>query len=99
MINWAQVLVSVILALIGSTGFWSWILAKREKNDAKALLLRGIAHDIIVNRGTEYLTRGYITADEYENLHDYLFDPYEKMGGNGSAKRIMEQVKKLPLHP
>ena len=35
-INWGQVAVSVLLALIGSTGFWSWILAKREKNDAKA---------------------------------------------------------------
>lgn len=97
-INWMQVAVSVLLALIGSTGFWSWLLARREKNDAKALLLRGIAHDIIVIRGTEYLNRGFVTADEYENLHDYLYVPYEKMGGNGSAKRIMDAVKELPLH-
>lgn len=24
--------------------------------------------------------------------------PYEEMGGNWSAKRIMEEVKKLPIH-
>ena len=34
---------------------------------------------------------------EYENLYQYLYKPYEKMGGNGSAKRIMNEVNKLPL--
>ena len=28
----------------------------------------------------------------------YLYEPYERMGGNGSAKRIMQEVDKLPLH-
>ena len=42
--------------------------------------------------------RGYITKDEYENLHDYLFVPYEKLLGNGSAKKIMCEVEKLPIH-
>lgn len=26
------------------------------------------------------------------------FEPYEKLGGNGSAKRIMQEVDKLPIH-
>ena len=26
------------------------------------------------------------------------YKPYEKMGGNGSAKRIMNEVNKLPIH-
>lgn len=38
------------------------------------------------------------TRDEYENLNDYLYEPYAAAGGNGSAKRVMEEVKKLPLH-
>ena len=41
--------------------------------------------------------RGYITRDEYENLYEYLYKPYEKLGGNGSAKRIMAEVDKLPI--
>lgn len=45
-----------------------------------------------------YIDRGWITQDEYENLHDYLYKPYEKMGGNGSAKKVMSEVNKLPIH-
>lgn len=45
-----------------------------------------------------YIERGWITQDEYENLNDYLYKPYEKMGGNGSAQKIMLEVNKLPIH-
>lgn len=61
-------------------------------------MLVGLAHDRIVHLGMVYVDRGYITQDEYENLNDYLYVPYEKMGGNGSAKRVMEEVRRLPMH-
>ena len=96
-INWAQVLTSVIIALISSTGLWSYIANYRNKHDAKTRLLIGLAHDRIIYLGTKYISRGYITPDEYENLHDYLYAPYAENGGNGSAKRVMEQVKALPI--
>ena len=47
--------------------------------------------------GMGYIERGWITQDEYENLYEYLYKPYEKMGGNGSAKRVMGEVDKLPI--
>lgn len=97
-INWAQVLTSVLIALISSTGLWSYIANYRNKHDAKTRLLIGLAHDRIIYLGTMYIERGYITPDEYENLHDYLYAPYAENGGNGSAKRVMEQVKALPMH-
>ena len=96
-INWAQVLTSVLIALISSTGLWSYISNLRSKHDAKTRLLIGLAHDRIIYLGTRYIDRGYITPDEYENLHDYLYAPYAENGGNGSAKRVMEQVKSLPI--
>lgn len=96
-INWAQVLTSVLIALVSSTGLWSYIANYRNKHDAKTRLLIGLAHDRIIYLGTRYIDRGYITPDEYENLHDYLYAPYEENGGNGSAKRVMEQVKALPI--
>ena len=96
-INWAQVLTSVLIALISSTGLWSYIANYRNKHDAKTRLLIGLAHDRIIYLGTQYIERGYITPDEYENLHDYLYAPYAENGGNGSAKRVMEQVKSLPI--
>ena len=95
--NWAQVLTSVLIALISSTGLWSYIANYRNKHDAKTRLLIGLAHDRIIYLGTKYIDRGFITTDEYENLHDYLYAPYAENGGNGSAKRVMEQVKSLPI--
>lgn len=97
-INWAQVITSVLIALISSTGLWSYIANYRNKHDAKTRLLIGLAHDRIIYLGTQYIERGYITSDEYENLNDYLYEPYAAAGGNGSAKRVMEQVRKLPFH-
>ena len=94
-INWVQVITSVLIALISSTGLWSFISTRREKHDAKTKLLVGLAHDRIVYLGMKYIERGYITRDEFENLNDYLYVPYSAAGGNGSAKRVMEEVKRL----
>ena len=46
----------------------------------------------------QYVERGWITQDEYENLHDYLFIPYSEAGGNGSAAKVMKDVDNLPIH-
>ena len=97
-INWAQVITSVLIAIISSTGLWSYIANYRNKYDAKTKLLVGLAHDRIVYLGMKYIERGFVTRDEYENLNDYLYVPYAAAGGNGSAKRVMEEVKRLPLH-
>lgn len=67
---------------------------KRLELQSKAL--RGIGHDLIVSRGKSYLKRGWISPDEYENLYDYLFIPYQSLGGNGTAFKIMEEVKRIP---
>lgn len=64
-------------------------------------MLIGLAHDRIMYLGMSYIDQGYVTQDEYENLRVYLYElyePYERMGGNGSAKRIMQEVDKLPIH-
>ena len=96
--NWLQMLVTVLLTLLGSAGFWSYLQSRGAKKDANTRLLVGMAHDRIVYLGMKYIERGYITKDEYENLNDYLYEPYAAAGGNGSAKRVMEEVRKIPLH-
>lgn len=97
-INIVQMVLSILLAMIGSTGLWNYISTRREKHDAKTKLLVGLAHDRIVYLGMKYIERGHVTHDEYENLNDYLYEPYAAAGGNGSAKRVMEEVRKLPIH-
>ena len=37
-------------------------------------------------------------SEQKDVLRVYLYEPYERMGGNGSAKRIMQEVDKLPIH-
>ena len=44
----------------------------------------------------EYIARGYVSTDEYNELNKYLFEPYRSMGGNGTAEKLMEEVKHLP---
>ena len=88
----------MLITQLGSAGFWGFLEACRKKSDANTRLMVGLAHDRIVYLGMKYIERGYITRDEYENLNDYLFEPYSEAGGNGSAKRVMEEVRKLPLH-
>ena len=92
-----QIAVPLAVAVLTSSGLWALGSKRADKNDAERKMLVGLAHDRITHLGMAYLTRGYITQDEYENLNDYLYQPYEKMGGNGSAKRIMEEVRKLPI--
>lgn len=93
----AQLFVTVICSVIASSGFWAWFQKRNEKHDARTKMLIGLGHDRIVALGMAYIERKYITQDEYENLYDYLYKPYEQLGGNGSAKRIMEEVKKLEI--
>ena len=92
-----QIVVPLAVAVLTSSGLWALVSKRADKNDAERKMLVGLAHDRITHLGMAYLTRGYITQDEYENLNDYLYQPYEKMGGNGSAKRIMEEVRRLPI--
>lgn len=94
LIQWAG---TIIITILGSAGFWSWMQSHSSKKNAYNRLLVGIAHDRICSLGMEYIQRGYITRDEYENINDYLFEPYAAAGGNGSAKRIIEEVRKLPI--
>lgn len=93
-----EMILSVIVAALGSTGLWSFIATRKKTETAERKLLVGLAHDRIIYLGMNYIERGHITRDEYENLNDYLFKPYEEAGGNGSAKRVMDEVRKLPLH-
>ena len=96
--DWITVLVTLICAFIASSGFWAYINSRNNKHDNKTKLLIGLGHDRIIFLGMKYIERGWITEDEYENIHDYLYIPYKEAGGNGSAERIMTEVQKLPIH-
>lgn len=96
-----NIIIALIAGLTGSGGcsIILYLLQRRDKKkDGQSKLLLGLAHDRIVYLGCCYIERGYITKDEYENLHDYLYEPYLTEGGNGTAKKVMSEVERLPLH-
>ena len=103
-----ETIVTILLAIFASNGLWTFIisrfnfhdkgrLAEEKRSKVQSKMLKGLAHDRIVALGADYIERGYITHDEYENLHDYLYLPYVELGGNGTAKKVMDEVDKLQL--
>ena len=97
--RYLEMAVTVLVAVLASGGFWAFIQTRRDRKDAKTQMILGLGHDRIMYLCMSYIKRGWITPDEYENLYEYLYKPYDKMGGNGSAKRLMEEVKHLPIKP
>lgn len=95
--SWLQVFITIVCSVLASSGLWTYVIKKIEKKDVKTEMLIGLAHDRILYLGMCYIERGYITQDEYENLYEYLYGPYLKLGGNGSVKRVMNEVDKLPI--
>ena len=105
---WTNVGVPLIVALLTSTALWGVVskvilkrmelTAKRSKADeAQRKMLVGLAHDRIIHLGMVYIERGYVTQDEYENLNDYLYAPYEKNGrqrqrqaGHGGSAEVAD---------
>lgn len=92
-----NIILPIVIALIASSGFWAYVSQYKEKKSMQTELLIGLAHDRLVSLGMTYITRGWITQDEYENLTVYLYQPYLKLGGNGSVRRIMLEVDKLQI--
>lgn len=91
-----QIVLPIAIAFIASSGFWLYLTNRRDRKSLQTELLIGLAHDRIIYLGLTYIKRGWVTQDEFENLHEYLYKPYTQLGGNGSAKRIMDEVTRLP---
>lgn len=95
-----QTLLTILCSVIASSGVWAVVLKLMDKKDVKTQMLIGLGHDRIMYLATNYINRGtWITTEEYENLVDYLYKPYEAMGGNGSAKRLVDEIKKMDIKP
>lgn len=92
-----DIIVTIIGTLFASSGFWTWVMSKQKDNSAERRMILGLGFAKICERCTFYITRGYITRDEYNDLKKYLYEPYRDLGGNGTCERLMQEVDKLPI--
>ena len=93
-----EMIITVVCAVIASSGFWTFIQSRRSKKDTRVQMLLGISHYILEHLIVGYISRGWITPEEHEDLQKYFYEPYIKMGGNGHIKHLMDEVNKLPIH-
>lgn len=96
-----EALVSIMVALVASQGFWALILYKIQKRDEmKDIRTRAdlaILHDLVYKYTRKAINRGYTTFYEFDNT-TMLYDIYSEYGGNGTGEQLYEEFCKLPKH-
>jgi hypothetical protein len=50
----------------------------------------------LLRQHKEYMQRGNVTTNEYETF-ERLYKSYTSMGGNGTIKKLFEDVEQLPI--
>ena len=88
----------LITTLLSGPGIWAWAKTRTMHGKSIDRLLLQVAKNQLVSQGREYLKRGYITMDEYEE-YESEYQIYSTLGGNGLGRRIFEQVDDLPMMP
>ena len=91
------IIVTIIGAVFASQGFWAWVQTRNSNKSAKTRLIMGLAFSEICRKASIYLAQGEVTTDEYQDFVKYLYQPYKDLGGNGTAEKLMDEVKKLPI--
>ena len=98
---------TIVLAVIGAGGFWeiiklilNRIFNKKDKHDDKedlqTLALQGLLHEALERRCLEALAYGQMTPAMHETI-DALWEPYQRMGLNGTGKALHDKVLELDI--
>ncbi len=91
---------TIIIAILGSTGLWTVInniiTHIRDKKSIEKKALLALLHDKLYYLCQHFIEKGRISTDELENI-EYLYKPYSALGGNGTCKRLYEEVLRLPI--
>ncbi|MBO6267745.1 MAG: hypothetical protein J6N19_01205 [Clostridium sp.] len=91
-----EMLSRVVTAIDGVNETQKKILDEMESHGEA---IAGLEHDRIVHIGSGYEKRGWISSEDYDDIDKYLYQPYKKLGGNGTAERVMQKLKNLSSIP
>lgn len=90
------VIVPIVVAIITSGGVWGFLERKNARKKNTELLIMGLARSTIIKECEYYIHKECISSQEYDDIILYLYDPYTQLGGNGLAKRLVNEISNLP---
>ncbi len=97
-VNILQIILNYIipLALGGLIGFLGAKLKDmKKKNNSIEKGLVALLRDRLIQTYREYEVKGEISILDKENIED-MFKQYENLGGNGTVKKMYEELLELP---
>ena len=100
-----EVAATIIIAAFGSTGLWTLInqivtaIINRKKETPEKDMLLGLGYAFLVHACSMKMKAGWVDPNELHEIDKYLYEPYKKLGGNGSAEMLMTKIKSLPNTP
>ena len=97
---------SIVIAIISSgalsaiiSAIFNALQTRKKRKDGVKDGVKIILYDRIKFLGKAYINRGFVTAEELEDLttmHQIYHDP-EGLNGNGFLDSLMKNVNRLPL--
>lgn len=99
----SEVVVSIVLAIFASSGFWAWLTSiynnRSNKKTIERRALLGLLHEQVIERCDKYISQGWISIQDYEDLTNYIYKPYRDLGGNGTGEALYNRVSSLKNAP
>lgn len=89
-----DILVTILVAVFASSGFWQYVMMKRIKKDKKTEALLALLHNEIYKEAEKAIEKGSITTDDFDNL-TCLYTPYKALGGNSTGDVLYGKCKDL----
>ena len=83
--------------IFASAGFWTFVTRILDRKSANTKATLGICYLGVKMSCKMLLAKGWATTDEIEDIEKYIYEPYKALGGNGSAERLMNKVRELPI--
>lgn len=95
-----DVIVTIVIAIIGSNAFFEFIRWSVERWDSKKesperLMLRALGEEKLGKLLRKWLHSDVRLADDWRII-DALYNGYKALGGNGEISKLYDEAKQIP---
>lgn len=103
-----ETVIIAVISIFASGGFWTYMQYMSQRKDRQREVITketvdnlcaaslSTLHTNLYRLTKTVIKRGYITADELDELEN-VYKPYHALGGNGTGKIYYERAKSLPM--